>query len=146
MANFFPLQPSNQVKITDGTDTLLVNTDGSLNTSGQALSAAVNATLAQNNTQTIYTCPANTVTRIYNLSLSTSTVASSTAAVSLIVNAVTVLKHYGYTAASQFTTHNSDLDLGNNYLTLTAGQTVTITSAGAQTAGYGSILYKEFAA
>jgi len=68
MANFFPLQPSDSVKITDGTEEALITASGQINTTGDLQKwLADNATFfsySQSTSGTKYTVPAGKIAYI----------------------------------------------------------------------------------
>ena len=122
-----------QVRLTDGTDLLNINSDGSLNV-GTANSVAANATQANNNTQTIFTAGAGGA-RIYGIQLSAQ--GGNIAPVYIAINGVRSLQIIPSTQTSSCSS-----DFGNNYVELAAGQTVTVVSTVAGNYGSGSCYYK----
>lgn len=132
MANFFPLSTADRVRITDGTDTALIDTNGNLQVSNPelALSSASNSTSATNNTQTLYTVPANKKAYILALQLSANmgSVASSDTAL-LKLNGNTALVCFINSTTTAFNTSNTSLNFPfKTCPILTAGQTVTLTT------------------
>lgn len=125
-----------ETKITDGTTIMGFETDGTLK--GISLTGATNATVANNNTQTIFTAGASGA-RIRTISLNAvcQTVAA-TATAEIQVNGVTVLKQI-FTPTT--TGQNVSINLGTNYLPLSNGQSVTVISSTTQVWAYGSITY-----
>lgn len=123
-----------QFKLTDGTDTLNVESNGSIQ-QGVGLVCSANATQANNNTQTIYTAPAGGA-RVHSLQLSVT--GGNIAPVYISVNGVRCLQIIPTTQTS-----SCNVDLGDNYLSLTSGQTVTVTSTVAGNYGSGSCYVRE---
>lgn len=133
MSSFFPLTSSSSVQINDGTDTLAINTDGSL--IGVACSVAANTTQANNNTQTIFTAGANGA-RVYAVQISTT--GSNIAPSYISINGVRSIQVVAGTV-----NNSASLNFGQNYVSLAAGQTITITSTIAGNYASGSALVKD---
>jgi len=135
MANFFALSSASDVGITDGTDTLAINTDGSLIQGNNCLIAG-NTTVASNNTQTVYTAPAGGA-KVFGINLSC--LSGGTPGCYITIAGMRAMHCIGGGAGL---VSNNSHSFGENYISLTSGQTVTVTAPASQYA-WASVLYKE---
>jgi hypothetical protein len=141
MTSFYPLASADSVKINDGVDELKIDTNGSLLSTGVSLTSATNATIAYNNSQTIYTVPAGKTAKIYSFNIyHTSIAVAATNAISLVAGTQTIYK--GQALANTTIGTSFCVDFGNNYILLTATQTVVLTT-GTNGQSYATIQYLE---
>lgn len=129
-----------QVKITDGTDIAQVTSSGDLRTENEkALSFAINGTVAQNNTQTVLTAGASGA-KVYSVTVSYFVQTGANNELTVTIAGATFHKCINRSVASNYT-QNFHIELSGNYIQLTNGQTVTITSGGTELLAYCSVRY-----
>ena len=112
---------ANQVKITDGTDMLLINSDGSLNFKGLSL-LGLNGNKTGSGTTTLGTVPVGKSWRIYGFTLASG---NSADLMTLNLGAVASFALPLNTGANSICR-----DFGNNYIEIPAGATVTLVNTG----------------
>lgn len=149
MATFFPLHAGDANKITDGTDTLLINSDGSIPTT-QAISQTQTITAVSFSNQTgsgdVATVGAGKKWIIYALQHSTAEIAGNTRSgyTQILFNAVVVSQQQVsvLTAGGPSSAVSHFMDFSAMPMTLSAGQKITQTrnTAGAHS---GTIFYLE---
>jgi hypothetical protein len=132
-------------KITDGTDTLLVNTDGSLTTDGFKLTRITGT--ANNTTTTVGTVPASTIWRVYGYAWVWNAIgAAGSEGGSISFGGTSENIGWSVVSATQDVTATNSVDLGGNYFELTATQTITCTSSGAGANVQLTVFYKAVSA
>lgn len=141
MTNYFALSAGDSIKITDGVDYLKVSPGGSIE--GANLDFASNSTVASNNSQTVYTCPADTQTKIKKLAINSSAASGGSGFLYVFVNGVAVHRQKLDGGTANPGANNQFIDLGDEYLLLAVGQTIVIQSTSSYILGYCTAFYNE---
>lgn len=134
-------------RITDGTDTALVDTAGTLRVNGQRAMQRISGSNASAAVPTtLGTVPASTVWRIYGAIMSITAPNAAITATAVMNAGGTVLLTTPYNSAAGQYPHIEQVAMfGENYVEITAGQTVTLLVANGGATATAVVFYEAVA-